>query len=206
MDSSVLIVTLVFLILNFVLLAVFCSILFFYIIENWGKIKSFLIFAKRKKKKLSAEEREKFINTLLETLFHFSSKKVGALIVFEKRSSLGLFEETGFQVDCNFSPEFVVSVFTNKHSSFHDGAMIVSDFKIRSISCYLPVSKKIIGIKYGARHRAALGIVEKTDAVAFVVSETTGLISIAKNGELITLKGDDKQYIEECITKEINEL
>lgn len=196
---------LAFAILDFILLVIVCVFLLLYVIDNWGKLKILISSSRKKNKKFSSQEREKFKNTLMETLFHFSSKKIGALIVFEKKSSLSLFEETGFQVDCNFSPEFVVSVFTNKHASFHDGAMVVSNFKIRSISCYLPVSKKIIGIKYGARHRAALGITEKTDAVAFVVSETTGLISIAKNGDLITLK-NEKEYIEECVTKEINEL
>lgn len=192
------------LVLNFLLLTAIFSFLCFYVIENWGKLKTYISIGK-KGKKYNIQEKEKFKKTLVETLFHFSSKKIGALIVFEKGSALGLYEETGFQVNCNFSPEFVISVFTNKHSSFHDGAMIISDFKVKSISCYLPVSKKIIGVKYGARHRAALGITEKTDAIAFVVSETTGFISIAKNGNLLTLK-NEKETMEEYINNEINEL
>lgn len=198
------IVVLCFLILNFIFLVFISIVVVFYTVENWSKIKNF--FAIRgTRKRSSYHEKEVLKNTLIETLLHFSSKKTGALIVFEKGSSLGLYKETGFQVDCNFSAEFVISVFTNKHASFHDGAMIVADSKIKSISSYLPVTNKMIGVKFGARHRAALGITEKTDAVAFVVSETTGFISIAKNGDLNTLK-QDRKFIEETINKEINEL
>lgn len=179
---------------------VFSVLLAAFIKDNWKKVKAGLFFRNNNKVELSQKEKEQFTKSMLECLFYLSSKKIGALIVLEKNNSLSLYEETGFKLDANFSPEFLISVFSNKSVSFHDGALIVSRTKIKSISCYLPISKNTIDLKYGARHRAALGISEVTDAIAIVVSETTGNISYARKSKLNNL-GQDKKIIEEIITK-----
>lgn len=199
--STINIVILVFCILIFLTLAIFSVFLLGFVRENWTKIKAQLIFTKSSKKLImNQQEKELFIKSLLECLFYLASKKIGALIVLEKNNSLSLYEETGFKLDANFSPEFLISIFSNKSVSFHDGALIVSNGKIKSISCYLPISKNTIDLKYGARHRAALGISEVTDAIAIVVSETTGNISYAKKSKLNNL-GQDKKVVEEIISK-----
>lgn len=199
--ATINIVILVFCIIILLILGVFSFFLAGFIKENWTKIKAQLIFTKNSKKSMmNQQEKELFIKSLLECLFYLASKKIGALIVLEKNNSLNLYEETGFKLDANFSPEFLISIFSNKSVSFHDGALIVSNGKIKSISCYLPISKNTIDLKYGARHRAALGISEVTDAIAIVVSETTGNISYAKKSKLNNL-GQDKKVIEEIISK-----
>lgn len=199
--TAINIVILVFCIIILLILAIFSIFLLGFVKENWTKIKAQLIFTKNSKKLImNQQEKELFIKSLLECLFYLASKKIGALIVLEKNNSLSLYEETGFKLDANFSPEFLISIFSNKSVSFHDGALIVSNGKIKSISCYLPISKNTIDLKYGARHRAALGISEVTDAIAIVVSETTGNISYAKKSKLNNL-GQDKKVIEEIISK-----
>lgn len=198
--NDLLVATLVVSTITLVIVIFFSFLMTAYIKENWKKIKANLLFRSSNKVEMSQREKEQFIKSMLESLFYLSSKKIGALIVLEKNNSLNLYEETGFKVDANFSPEFLISVFSNKSVSFHDGAMIVSGSKIKSISCYLPISKNTIDLKYGARHRAALGISEVTDAIAIVVSETTGAISYARKSKLNTL-GQDKKVIEEIITK-----
>lgn len=200
MDNGILIIILIFVVLTFILLFA-CSFLIITIAkENWKKIKNSIATKNPKKSAMTVQEKSLFIKLMLECLLYLSQKKIGALIVIEKNNSLSLYEETGFKLDANFSPEFLIAIFSNKSVSFHDGALIISDGKIRSISCYLPISKNTIDLKYGARHRAALGISEVTDAIAIVVSETNGNISYAKKGELINLR-QDKKTVEEMINK-----
>ncbi|QHG89751.2 diadenylate cyclase [Malacoplasma iowae] len=157
---------------------------------------------KNKSNHLSKEDKELLVKSLHETLFYLSSRKIGGLIVIEKNNTLSLYEETGFKVDAPFSPEFLILVFSNKSASFHDGAVIVSNNKIKSISCYLPISKNSIDLKYGSRHRAGLGITEVTDAIAFIVSETTGNISYTQKGKLHNM-GQDKNSVNDLLNSVI---
>lgn len=170
-----------------------------YIKENW---QDFVGFFKKKhnSKSMSEQEREAYLKNLVETLMYLSERKIGALIINEQRNSLNIYEESGYQLKADFVPGFVISVFSNKNASFHDGALIVSGNRITAISCYVPISKKHVDIKYGARHRAAIGVSEVTDAIAFVVSETNGNISFAKKGELNSL-GKEKKEIEDNLKR-----
>lgn len=183
-----------------ILIVVVGTLIYIILKDRFKNIKSNIASRNAKKSKMTQQEKTLFIKSLLESLYYLSSKKIGALIVIEKNNSLSLYEETGFKLDANFSSEFLISVFSNKSVSFHDGALIISEGKIRSISCYLPISKNTIDLKYGARHRAALGISEITDAVSIIVSETTGHISYARKSELTNL-GFNKKLIEDVITK-----
>lgn len=128
-----------------------------------------------------------FISKLVSVLIKMSHDKVGALIVIEKNDSLNQYINIGNKMESEFLPELVYTIFYNKKSPLHDGAIIVRDWKIVSVSSYLPTSKKIINVQYGARHRAAFGISEKYDCFAFVVSETNGNITGVHLDEAKTL-------------------
>lgn len=148
------------------------------------------IFKDRKKKVVNVDEVAMFITAFATSLARLSSNKVGALIVFENRDNLEKYIQLGNKIDSPFFAEFVYSIYYNHESSLHDGAMIIRNLRIVSLSSYLPVSKRLLPVKYGARHRAAFGIAERTDALAFVVSETTGTISFMHGADCIILPSD----------------
>ena len=114
-----------------------------------------------------------------------SNSKVGGLIVFERDIQLNDIMDSGVKIDADVSPQLIVNLFVPK-TPLHDGAVIISKNKIVAAACILPLSDdKNISKGLGTRHRAALGISRETDAIAVVVSEETGKISIAKDGTLI---------------------
>ena len=109
--------------------------------------------------------------------------KVGALIVIERSAPLDDIVETGEIIDANINQRLIENIFF-KNSPLHDGAMIVSGKRIRAAGCILPVSHSFdIPKELGLRHRAAMGISQDSDAVAVVVSEETGHISVAIKGQ-----------------------
>lgn len=111
-------------------------------------------------------------------------KKIGALIVFERRSQLGEIINTGTVLDANVSVSMVNNVFFPK-SPLHDGAMIIRDGRIHAAGCILPLTHSTdINSQLGTRHRAAIGMSESSDAVVLVVSEETGIISIVVDGKI----------------------
>lgn len=148
------------------------------------------IFKDRKKRVINVDEVSMFITSFATALARLSNNKVGALVVFENRDSLEKYVQLGNKIDSPFFAEFVYSIYYNHESSLHDGAMIIRNLRIASLSSYLPVSKRLLPVKYGARHRAAFGIAERTDALAFVVSETTGNISFMHESHYVTLPTD----------------
>lgn len=112
-----------------------------------------------------------------------SKGKVGALIVIEKGFPLDEIVHTGDLIDANINQRLIENIFF-KNSPLHDGAMIISNKRIKAAGCILPVSHKLnIPKELGLRHRAALGVSQETDAIAIIVSEETGGISIAYQGE-----------------------
>lgn len=114
-----------------------------------------------------------------------SKTKTGGLIVLERDIKLKDIIEAGVPINSDVSPQLLVNIFT-PNTPLHDGAVIISDNKISAAACILPLlSDKEIAKEIGTRHRAALGISKETDAIAVVVSEETGKISIAKEGTLI---------------------
>lgn len=124
------------------------------------------------------------INIVVDSVMIFSEAKVGALIVFERKTKLGEIIDTGTLVKAAPSIELISNIFYNK-APLHDGAMIVKDGLIYAGGCILPLTRdECLGNELGTRHRAAVGISENSDAVAIVVSEETGKISIALNGKL----------------------
>lgn len=125
-------------------------------------------------------------NPIVKACHEMSKKKTGALIVITRSSELKNFYTTGVLLDAEISSRLINTIFF-KNTPLHDGAMIVVKNRIKSASSILPVSNnKDIPDYLGLRHRAALGISEESDAIAIVISEERGEMSIAENGKLTT--------------------
>lgn len=132
------------------------------------------------------EELPKYINRIRETSFNLASKKEGALICFEKKYSLDKYTKKSVYLDANITVELIVSLF-NKNSPLHDGAVVIKDEKIKYASTYFPItenSTNTLKKTYGSRHRAAVGITERTDSVVILVSEEKGTVHIVSKGNI----------------------
>jgi len=115
---------------------------------------------------------------------NMSKEKVGALIVIQREVSMYNIEITGDMINATINARLIENIFF-KNSPLHDGAMIIANNKITAVACILPVTHSLeVPKELGLRHRAAIGITEKTDAKAIIVSEETGRISVAENGRL----------------------
>lgn len=124
------------------------------------------------------------ISLLVNTCQHFADTQTGALIVLTKSNDLSFYLETGELLDARVSDQLLENIFF-KNSPLHDGAVIITNNRIKAARCVLPVSENTsIPVSLGLRHRAAAGISEVSDAIAIVVSEQTGNISIAMHGEI----------------------
>ena len=127
------------------------------------------------------------VRTLVDACTSMATSKTGAIIAVTRKSELGFYAQTGDRLDAQLSTRMLESIFY-KNSPLHDGAVILSGNRITAARAILPVSDQTdLPAHLGMRHRAALGLTEKTDAVAIVVSEQTGTISYAKEGK-ITMK------------------
>lgn len=136
---------------------------------------------------LGTEDKEKIkksIGIISKTIEVFSAERVGALLIFEGQTVLEDIAETGTVLDAVVSDELLGNIFY-EGSPLHDGAVIVRSDKIHAAGCVLPLTGKVdIGSKLGTRHRAGIGITEHSDALAVIVSEESGIISMAKDGQL----------------------
>lgn len=139
-------------------------------------------FTSSKEKDKDSREVKQMIMPLVMASINMSRQKVGALVVLERGATLDDVVATGDKIDANINQRLIENIFF-KNSPLHDGAMIISDKRIKAAGCILPVSHDLsIPKELGLRHRAAMGISEETDAVAIVVSEETGSISVAIKG------------------------
>lgn len=130
------------------------------------------------------EEDHSRIMAVVYACMSMSKSKTGALIVFQRKVPLTDYEKTGDIIDADINVRLIENIFF-KNSPLHDGAMIISDNRIKSVGCILPVSHDMdIPKNLGLRHRAALGMSQVTDAVCVIVSEETGGISVAKDGSM----------------------
>lgn len=124
------------------------------------------------------------IAEMQRAILNMSIRKIGALIVFERKTGLRDVIESGTLLEANISSQLVENIFF-PNSPMHDGAMIIKDSKVVAAGCFLPLSdNKQISAELGTRHRAALGISELTDCYVIIVSEETGVISLAREGVL----------------------
>lgn len=126
------------------------------------------------------------LDEILLALDVLQRNRVGALLVLERDIGLRTFTESGVQLDAYVSRDLILAIF-QFGGALHDGAAIIQRDRIAAASCFLPLSMNpTVSRNLGTRHRAALGVTEETDAIAIVVSEETGRISMAAFGELVT--------------------
>ncbi|MXO77929.1 TIGR00159 family protein [Paenibacillus sp. OT2-17] len=131
------------------------------------------------------EEINKLIGEMIKALNYLSRRKIGALVVFERETGLNEYTESGIKTQAVVSSELLINIFI-PNTPLHDGAVIIQNKQIASAACYLPLSENpFISKELGTRHRAAIGVSEVTDAVTVVVSEETGQISLAINGQVV---------------------
>ncbi len=131
-----------------------------------------------------AEQVEQPVAEIVRAMGDMARKKIGALIVVERHTGLGDVIESGTRVDAEISAPLIENIF-EPNTPLHDGAMIIRDRRINAAACILPLSEDTsISRDLGTRHRAAIGITETTDAVSLIVSEETGIISMAREGRL----------------------
>lgn len=124
------------------------------------------------------------LNALVTAAETMASQRIGALIVWERKTGLANFKEMGIPLDAAVSSDLLLSIFNTK-SPLHDGAVIISENRIASAGCFLPLTRNpLLTRSMGTRHRAAIGLTEDTDAVVIVVSEERGTISLALDGNI----------------------
>jgi uncharacterized protein (TIGR00159 family) len=137
------------------------------------------------------------MDAILNACAHMSASKTGALIVITGQQDLKVYEDSGEIIDAVLSTRLIENIFF-KNTPLHDGALIIKGSRITAAACILPVSKRVdLPKAYGLRHRAALGLCEKTDALTIVISEETGKISVAQaeNIQKVTLKELEDNYL-----------
>ena len=151
------------------------------ILERFGKSNVFTRMST-----LSGTEKESLVQALMDAASNLAESKTGALITLEQSSSLSEYIKTGVQMNSLVSAELLCSIFATT-TPLHDGAVIIQGDKLSCASAYFPPTTLDLPSRYGARHRAAIGISEITDAVTIVVSEETGRVAIAEQGKLIQM-------------------
>ena len=148
---------------------------------------------------LSKEERYATVHILVDAVDDFSSTRTGALMAIEQETPLNDIIETGVVIDGEMSVRLLGNLFY-EGSPLHDGAVIIRGNKVYAASCVLPLtSRQNIGRNLGTRHRSGIGLSEVSDALVIIVSEETGAISVARNGELnrfLDLKSLEKMLLD----------
>jgi diadenylate cyclase len=138
------------------------------------------------------QEFDHFLNELTKAIPVLVKKRIGALIIIERETGLKDWVETGIPVDGVVSAELLINIFFPR-SPLHDGAVIIRGSQIVAAGCYLPLTDDpYLNKELGTRHRAGIGVSEQSDAVAIIVSEETGVISVAHNG-ILTRYLDEKK-------------
>ena len=156
-------------------------------LEQMGRTNIFSLAAFQKKTadEETVEELRKTITAICDSAKSMSESRTGALMVLERFSNLSEIKRSGTVVNADITPELIGTIFY-EGSPLHDGAMVIEDNRVSAAGCVLPLSDNLeISKDMGTRHRAALGLSETCDAVIVVVSEETGIVSVAKNSVLI---------------------
>ncbi|GGD28600.1 diadenylate cyclase [Hyunsoonleella pacifica] len=144
---------------------------------------------------------ESDVDAIISACNKMSMSKTGALIVFERNNNLDFLSESGDEMNIKVTQPIIESIFF-KNSPLHDGAIIVSNNIVKATRVILPVNNdKNIPQRFGLRHRAAIGVTEKTDALALAVSEETGHISYFKDGEFVVF--EDTTELSKMIKKDL---
>lgn len=142
-------------------------------------------------KKIASSENRRYIafvnesvESVCDAVFDMSREKVGALIVIERETKLGEYIDTGVKLNAALSTELLKNIFF-KNAPLHDGAVIIRDLRVCAAGCFLRISEQEgLDSELGTRHRAAIGVSEVSDAVVIVVSEESGIVSLASDGKI----------------------
>mgnify|MGYP001367799461 CR=1 FL=1 len=144
---------------------------------------------------LGEEEAEELIDALTKSIVVLSKNKIGALIILERHTGLNDYIENGVKIEGYVSAEFLINIFI-PNTPLHDGAVIIRGNRVMAAGCLLPLSENPdIAKELGTRHRAAIGVSEQNDAFAIIVSEETGIISVAEGGRI-------QRYLDKDILRE----
>ena len=150
----------------------------------WDRKNMRMIDVKHDNLSMDEERAKTCVNEIIKALQNMSKNDVGAIIVLASSNVPNQILDSGVKIDSDISSELIESVFFPK-TPLHDGAMIINGTRIVSAGCFLPLSQKDnIPKDLGTRHRAGLGVSESLDVVSFIVSEETGIISIARGGQI----------------------
>ena len=181
---------------------------------NWGILAIFIIFQPEFRSllekigktnlfaslhTLSGNEKEVIVDQIVSATMLLSSDSTGALISIERSNSLDDFVETGIRLNSEVTAELLTSIFVTS-TPLHDGAVIIQGDRIACASAYFPPTTQDVPSRYGARHRAAIGISEITDCITIVVSEETGTVSIACAGKVTSV---DRKGLRDFLMHEI---
>jgi diadenylate cyclase len=130
------------------------------------------------------------INEVIRAAFFMAEKRVGALIVFERRVGLGEYMESATHISAKVNDRLLLAIF-NTQAPLHDGAVIIQDGRLEAANCFLPLlpSEDNVSKFFGTRHRAAIGLSRETDAIIVVVSEERGLVSLVNDGKVDVMMG-----------------
>ncbi|MDR7857702.1 diadenylate cyclase CdaA [Tissierella sp.] len=133
---------------------------------------------------IKGESLSKTVEEIVEACASLSRQKIGALIVLERETGLNEVADTGTKINGLVSSNLLINIFI-PNTPLHDGAVIIKDDVVKAAACFLPLTENTnVSKELGTRHRAALGISEKSDSLSIIVSEETGSISIAENGTI----------------------
>ncbi|RIX46032.1 TIGR00159 family protein [Paenibacillus nanensis] len=125
------------------------------------------------------------LEEIIKAVQHMAKRKIGALIVFERKTGVSELIESGIAMESRITSELLINIFT-PNTPLHDGAVIIRGNQIMAAGCYLPLSENpFISKELGTRHRAAIGVSEVSDALSVVVSEETGQVSLSINGMIV---------------------
>ncbi len=174
-------------------------------LEHLGRSRFFSNFFDKQ----SDDQPTKTIEEIIKAVQVLAKEKTGALIVLERETKLGDVIETGIKMDALVSGELLVNTFI-PNTPLHDGAMIIREDRIMASGCFLPLTEnQNLSKQLGTRHRAGLGITESSDALVVIVSEETGIISLAMDGKLsryLDIKSLKQILINLLVEKEPNPL
>ena len=133
---------------------------------------------------LDVEEANTLTNEIDKAVFNMADKKIGALLVIEKNVGINEIIDTGIKIEGLITTEFLMNVFI-PNTPLHDGAAVIRGKRLVAAGCYLPLTEnRSLSSELGTRHRAAIGLSEQCDAVIIIVSEETGVVSVAENGRI----------------------
>jgi len=161
-------------------------------LEELGKKNLVSVLSFDSGKRENGEINEKTVDEIVLASVEMSKVKTGALIVIEREQALTDYESTGISIDAIVSSELLINIFEH-NTPLHDGAVIISGNRVTAATCYLPLTDKVnISKALGTRHRAGVGISEAADSITVIVSEETGRISLAVDGNLYRNIDDEK--------------